>query len=479
MAKADPHSLRDHAGRPPSAPVPFQRSGRTLRKNCVVRPLPASYRFAVKCSPFKCCRLTRLVCSGLFLASGVFNSQGQVEENPVSLEEALDGAGLVWATSSSSGAWQGLPTDATGGTSAVRAARPAVGTTTFLKTTVTGPGKLSYAWRTLGPVTSGYNATFSGSGTSASLSQSFDEWKTANHWLGGPGPRELKWEAALFPEGTILWLDAVHFEPATPASLTDSLDLPGATWTTGGTTNWTGMNNTPPLIDNDSAFVESLPAQGEAWVETTLSGSGTLQFRWGFPDNIHGTLEFEVNGIVHSRVTYKSWQENEIHALPPGNHTLRWRYQNPTSEITGSAWLDGISFVPGTPAADWGSAAGQPALPWSGGGSRLWNPGSPPPLQAQLTYPERSLHASAAIEGPAWLNFDPSKIGLSLAVKVDGLPAVVGAWANNPSPFPSLDFTYPPVSAFVPPGRRLFTWEFYKGGQQGGSYTASCFPSKR
>lgn len=237
------------------------------------------------------------------------------------LEEALDGAGLVWSTSNP-GAWQGLTTDATEGTSAVRAARPAAGMPTLLKTTVTGPGKLSYASRTLGPVASGYNATFSGSGTSTSLSQSFDQWKTANHWLGGPGPRELQWEAALLPEGTTLWLDAVHFTPATPASLTDSLDLPGATWTSGGTTAWTGMNNTPPFIDNDSAFVGALPAKGEAWLETTLSGSGTLQSRWGFPDNNHGTLEWEVDGIVHSRFTTNSRLEYEIHALPPGTHVL-------------------------------------------------------------------------------------------------------------------------------------------------------------
>ena len=79
-------------------------------------------------------------------------------------------------------------------------------------------------------------------------------------------------------------------------------------------------------------------------METTVSGSGELRFRWGFPDRNHGALEWELDGIVRSRLQTDALWENEFHALPPGNHTLRWRYRpldNQTSG-TGAAWLDAV-----------------------------------------------------------------------------------------------------------------------------------------
>jgi hypothetical protein len=241
---------------------------------------------------------------------------------------------------------------------------------------------------------------------------------------------------------------------AAGAGLSRSDNPPAASWTSGGIVPWIGLNGVPSAVASDFIYIESLPANGTAWVETTVPGSGLLRFEWGFPETSHGSLEWELDGIVQSRLTANVEGEEQVQALPPGPHTLRWRYLNPTSLAVGAAWLDAVSFEPGLPAAAWGAATGQPGLTWSGGGSQLWDISPKPSLTGTLFDNQEHISASTAITGPAWVAYEPYQFnggfhfGLEPTVEINGSPV----FAHH--------LPLPARRVFVPAGAQRVTWHF-------------------
>lgn len=141
-------------------------------------------------------------------------------------------------------------------------------------------------------------------------------------------------------------------------SLADALDAPALPWSTGGAADWLGQ--TPVTHDgHDAAASGPVSHSQDSWVQTSVTGPGTLNFWWkvsseGNYDFLRVLVDGTDAGAISGEV---NWQARTL-ALGPGAHTVRWRYAKDYSVHTGQdrGWLDQVTFTPGLSAlahVDW------------------------------------------------------------------------------------------------------------------------------
>jgi hypothetical protein len=150
--------------------------------------------------------------------------------------------------------------------------------------------------------------------------------------------------------GADAYLDVrISFGAPPPVTLTDALDLPSATWLTGGDQNWAGQSSdSHDGVDVAASGVISHNQQSS--VETTVTGPGILKFWWKVSsEQGFDYLNFVSNGLVIRAISgEQTWQE-VTSFVPAGLHTFRWRYSKDGSVVAGAdrGWLDEVSFTPG------------------------------------------------------------------------------------------------------------------------------------
>lgn len=286
---------------------------------------------------------------------------------PVPLAQALDAPGLTFTSAPDAPLTGVTAGDAVMGNAAAK--------TTFtrtegswVETALTGPGRLAFSWR---------RVSRSGTGTAALAIEGIGErpltsaaagWKTETVWLE-TGTRTVRWRFSPDCTGDEFWLDAVQFTPSTAVPLAAALEYSGAAWTSGGAAPWTGRLPLPDTTGGDAALSPALEAGGEAWLETTLPGSGVLTWRWREMVPDQGKFDVLLNGLPLASYSSHTWRA-ERWELPAGPHTLRWRYVAGAAG-EGQAMLDDVTFTPGPPPA-WDSALGVPGVKAGGGGSAPW-----------------------------------------------------------------------------------------------------------
>lgn len=139
-------------------------------------------------------------------------------------------------------------------------------------------------------------------------------------------------------------------EPNFPGFLAQALDAMELTWTTSGK-GW--VHHTDFTSDGlDSAVTRPVPDGGEAVLQTTVTGPGTLSFDWKvdseefadvlFVEVIGGDSE-EISGIV-------DWTTVSLD-IPAGEQTVVWRYTKDGSNSDGDdkGWVDRVHFIPAGP----------------------------------------------------------------------------------------------------------------------------------
>ena len=161
-----------------------------------------------------------------------------------------------------------------------------------------------------------------------------------------------------------------------PIPLAQALDTSGLTWTTGGSIPWFGQVTT--THDGIDAARSGFMTDGqESWIETTVTGPGTLSFWWkvsssGEPDR----LDFRLDGFISSQISGNvDWGQQSV-AVPGGSHTLRWTYRMGEFVSGGphAAWVDQVVFGPAAGFDLWASQnipAGRDATftgDWNGDG---------------------------------------------------------------------------------------------------------------
>jgi len=133
-----------------------------------------------------------------------------------------------------------------------------------------------------------------------------------------------------------------------PFTLANALDAPGLTWATGGTAGWVAQ--TAITHDGiDAARSSTIGNSQESWIQTIVTGPGTLTFWWRVSsESGYDFLAFLHNGIQQTSISGEiGWQQRSF-SIPSGAQTLRWRYYKDGSAAAGQdrGWLDQIVFTP-------------------------------------------------------------------------------------------------------------------------------------
>jgi len=144
-------------------------------------------------------------------------------------------------------------------------------------------------------------------------------------------------------------LDA-HFAEAPGTldpALADALDTAELAFTTGGPQPWTRVVTEAAYQDGDAARSGAI-ADGEwTWMETTVTGPGTLGFCWrASTEDVYDRLVFLVDGEEQATLSGETDWENVTHSLGYGQHTLRWEYFKDGSLAGGddAVWVDGLTL---------------------------------------------------------------------------------------------------------------------------------------
>ena len=134
-----------------------------------------------------------------------------------------------------------------------------------------------------------------------------------------------------------------------PLPLGQALDAPGLTWITGDDYPWSGSSGMSH-DGTDAALSSALPDGAQSWLQTTVSGPGTVGFWWAVSsetnwDFLVFLLDGQTNASLSGQVAWR-WQTVFV---PAGDHTLRWAYsKDPFCCSSGqdAGWLDQVTFWP-------------------------------------------------------------------------------------------------------------------------------------
>lgn len=135
---------------------------------------------------------------------------------------------------------------------------------------------------------------------------------------------------------------------AAAMSLGDAVGNTSLSWSTGGVAGWIGQS-TVYFFDNSAAESGPITHNQSSYMETTVTGPGTLTFHWKVSSQADfDCLSFEIGGIEQpGKICGEVGWELQTHSIPSGTHTLRWIYFKDGSVTTGSdaAWVDKVVFT--------------------------------------------------------------------------------------------------------------------------------------
>jgi len=128
--------------------------------------------------------------------------------------------------------------------------------------------------------------------------------------------------------------------------LADAVDKASLTWTTGGNAAWTRQTTTTH-DGSDAAKSGTIGNSQQSWLETSVTGPGTLSFWWMVSSQANADyLRFSIDGTQQTQISGTvSWQQ-KTYTIAAGTHTLRWTYIKNYSTSSGSdaGWVDQVQF---------------------------------------------------------------------------------------------------------------------------------------
>jgi len=146
------------------------------------------------------------------------------------------------------------------------------------------------------------------------------------------------------PDSTIHRGDVWSFTVAEP--LSEALDT-ALSFTTGGSADWFAQTTTS-RYDGDAAQSPDISHRQDSWMQTTVSGTGTIQFYWKVSsEEDFDFLEFYVDGSLQDRISgLVNWEHKTYTISTSGPHTFEWRYMKDGSGNYGSdcGWVDKVEW---------------------------------------------------------------------------------------------------------------------------------------
>lgn len=286
-------------------------------------------------SRFKTTSAARLMMALTFLGALVFTTPQLL--NAQTIAQALDTPSWTWINNG----WfviynSGYGSGWVGGSAAM--------TTTigYLQTSVTGPGKIKYFTES----DSCYSYCFYVDGVfTRNVTQEYgyfiDDIPSGTH--------TLKWacNGGLAPFGAIL--DDVSFTPSGFDPLATAVDNTNLVFLTGGSAPWF-VETTNTYDGVDAAQSGTIMDGQESWMQTTLTGPGTLTYWWKVSSEPgYDFLEFYLDGVLQSgRISGTGDWQKQTNSIPAGSHTVKWRYmKDPDCCLEGqdAGWVDDVTYT--------------------------------------------------------------------------------------------------------------------------------------
>jgi hypothetical protein len=117
-------------------------------------------------------------------------------------------------------------------------------------------------------------------------------------------------------------------------------------------TTWASTQGNVTHDGVDAAQSGAIPDSASSYLQTTVTGPGTLSFWWNVSSEANNdTLRFQMNGSEQARISGEvDWQQHNV-TLPAGDQTIQWSYTKDPSLAMGqdSAWVDQVQFIPTPP----------------------------------------------------------------------------------------------------------------------------------
>ena len=143
----------------------------------------------------------------------------------------------------------------------------------------------------------------------------------------------------------------------TDMTLAEAAGATDLAFTTCANAPWTPcVDETSPI--GSAAISGIIGDNTNTWIETSVSGSGTLSFFWRveceedeYGDATWDRLVVYTNGIEIARIDgITQWQEYNLVFSDGGTHTIRWEFLKDgfdEYETADMAWISGITWLPG------------------------------------------------------------------------------------------------------------------------------------
>ncbi|MBO7206652.1 MAG: hypothetical protein J6W10_03455 [Kiritimatiellae bacterium] len=144
--------------------------------------------------------------------------------------------------------------------------------------------------------------------------------------------------------------------PVVWVDLPTALDNTALKLTTGGSASWYGQAEyTSDGVD--AARSGDISHNQESWMQTTVSGPGTVSFKWFVSSELdYDYLEFLIDDVLKSKISgaSSSWASKTFTILTGGTHTLKWRYRKDVSYDEGedAGFVDKVVWTPAGPSND-------------------------------------------------------------------------------------------------------------------------------
>lgn len=273
---------------------------------------------------------------------------------PPTLEQALNVTNLTFTTGGDA-PWWIETTNTHDGVMALQSGPIGDNQQSWLRTMVTGPGTLTFWYATSTEVGGDWLSIPPFGSFSTTWGGDLMVWTSETLTIPA-GPHTLEWTYQKDSSGSggsdAVWLDQMTFTPAAlPATLEQALNVTNLTFTTGGDAPW--WVETTNTHDGVAALQSGVIGDyQQSWLETTLTGPGTLTFWWAVEsESCCDFLRVAVDEVLRTSIAGSvAWRQESL-VLSAGNHTVRWFYVKDGSAAAprDAGWLDEVTWTPAPP----------------------------------------------------------------------------------------------------------------------------------
>ena len=269
----------------------------------------------------------------------------------VTLGEALDNTDLTFTTGGDAN-WFGQTAVSFYDGDAAQSGAIGDGDMTYLRTTVTGPGYITFYWKVSSHPSGDYFQVYVDGlpwlGASGSL-----DWDWSEVYIQGSGTHTVEWRYSKDGSGSsgsdCCWVDKVEFHTTNPPSpLQEALDNTDLIFDTGGGANWFGQTAVS-FYDGDAAQSGAIGDGDMTYLRTMVTGPGYLTFYWKLSSQAPGdTFQVYVDGLPCLGASGSlDWDWTELY-ISSGTYFVQWTYSKDGSGSSGSdcCWVDKVEFTP-------------------------------------------------------------------------------------------------------------------------------------